>query len=468
MTMKKAAFILILLLTALLRPALADTQEMFLKKQALTHAHREMFATGDFAKLDQSLNRIQQEYEAGKWKDTDLNFIFYEPLQATDPAFETLYNKWVAAYPKSYAANYCRGKYFYNRALELLEAARKSVRITAISHLPRELAPQMKQLVALAVRDETAAAELAAKPLTAYADLVDLHTFFMAQPVNGRKILDMANKIAPGNTLARYRYMSAINAAGANLATLKELVDDARKNGAGGDDKDNAIFQFYDVRLLIEGRYDLLDREMNGYQQAYEKGQINDVTLSGYFEAISAANPDNAEKYNAWIKAYPRSYAARQARAKYSLNTAWLARGDDVSSKMTPQEVEGLHLYLKQAGDDAKAAASMTAKPIQSYDVTHSIATLGGSRETGETMLRLANTIDPQNSTVRLSHMFALQSRWGGSLEKMENFLTQAKAVGIDEDILRHLGRMVVEEKYWLAAHAEKEYPHLGEMVTGF
>ncbi|MFH1157698.1 MAG: DUF4034 domain-containing protein [Pseudomonadota bacterium] len=448
------------------RPALADTREAVLKRTALNNAHREMFAIGDFKKLDKGLNRIQQEYEAGKWTDSELWKLFYFPLSATDPAFEELYNKWVSAYPASYAARQARGKYFSNRAVEVLQTVRKIAKVEKIDQMPPEEAARMKHFLELSIKDETASLSLAAKPLLAYCDLIAMYAFTGA-PDTSRKMLDEANKIAPLNVSARHRYMSALDDSGANVADMRKVVEDARKSGLGEDDI-SSIARLFHARLLEEARYEELDREMTSVQQAYESGKIDDKTLEDYFSIFSNSNPAHAEKHNAWVKAYPRSYAARQARALYFLRTAWLARGGGYFKDMSPEERKGLELYMKHAQDDSKAAVSLTAKPLLAYESMLAISEVNGSHETSDALLELANTVDPKNSVVRARYMHALQTRWGGSLAQMEKFLAQAKAAGISDNRLMYFENLIVEEKFWLSEQADKAYPDLGELVTGF
>ena len=81
-------------------------------------------------------------------------------------------------------------------------------------------------------------------------------------------------------------------------------------------EQENSLSTKY-AELLQEGRYAELDKEMNQIQKDFEDGKRNDVNLMHLFYAFY--NPDSGleEKYNAWNAAFPKSYAALEARATY-------------------------------------------------------------------------------------------------------------------------------------------------------
>lgn len=59
-----------------------------------------------------------------------------------------------------------------------------------------------------------------------------------------------------------------------------------------------------------------LDRYFNDKQSAYEKGAIDDLSLSGFFCLTGTSRADLLPFTQAWIAAYPESYAAHHIRAE--------------------------------------------------------------------------------------------------------------------------------------------------------
>jgi hypothetical protein len=460
MKKKSKAIVVLLLFLWLAQSGLtarADTREAILKRTALNNAHREMFATGDFARLDKGMNKIQQEYEKGQWTDVELRVLFDDPFKATNTAFENLYNEWVETYPKSYAARQARGQYYLNRAFAYLGHAGD--------------AEEMKRLVQLSAKDSIAAMALAAKPVMTYCDLIVTYALAGA-PDQSRKMLDEVRKIAPGNTMGRYWYMRMLNDgrvsnSASSLGDMRNLAADARKSGMKPEYADDIVGLFH-VRLLREGRYEELEKELSRVQQDYEDGKIDDATLSGYFPLYDHGDPLLEEKYKDWLKMYPRSYAAHVLRSLHFLANAGQARGEKYIRETSAQEIQGMKLYTKYALEDAKVAMELAAKPILAYRNIIRISQLTGCGNICGQILDLANKLDPKNSIVRSSYMDTLQTRWGGSLEKMEKLLEEARAAGVSGDKLLDFEDAILVEKIWIGKQAGKAHGNIGRLVTGF
>lgn len=202
-------------------PARADTKEAIAKKMmSLIDAHREMLAVGDFARLDAGMNKIQAEYEKGQWTDVQLWNLFEGPFNAGDPAFEELYNKWVAAYPKSYAAHYARGAYYFRLVWRY---AGKS-----------DQTAEAKRVAVASLQDYTASLSLTAKPLLTYSQLMGLYALTKDSD-KIRAIYDGAVKLDPRNSMARVAYMNVLSQVG-TTAEMQAVATDLRKTGADDDE----------------------------------------------------------------------------------------------------------------------------------------------------------------------------------------------------------------------------------------
>lgn len=224
---------------------------------------------------------------------------------------------------------------------------------------------------------------------------------------------------------------------------------------------------FY-VRLFRDGRYDILDRELNDIQKKYEAGKISDETLENYFSIFFSPYPEAEGKLDAWVKAYPGSYAALQGRCSYFLETAGTARGDKFIKDTSAKELQGMALYLKRAAADCTAAEPLVKKPVLAYKNLIQIAEMGGADATPRQMLGLANLADPKNVVVRAQYMHSLEPHWGGSLKQMQDFLAQAKLAGVSEHGITRLNGMVLTVLECDYCNGTDDFAKIGTFVTGF
>ena len=82
--------------------------------------------------------------------------------------------------------------------------------------------------------------------------------------------------------------------------------------------------------LLQAGRYADLDARMNGFQQAYRSGAIDDLELLREFGAFARTDSALQDKLDAWVQEYPGSYAAHLARGIYYFRCGVVTRGTKI------------------------------------------------------------------------------------------------------------------------------------------
>jgi len=442
-------------------PARAETREVQKNRISMNNAHREMFATAAFAELDKGMNKIQLEYEKGAWREFQLISLFTTPFHGADPAFEDLYAQWVTSHPKSYAAHQARGFYYAQLVSRRIDAARKKGAVEA------EEEAEIKRYTEMAIKANTTALTLAKKPILAYASLIEVYGISGAL-AESRKMLEAANKLVPVNVVARLAYMKVLEKSGGNLPEMQKLIEDARKSGLTRSET-GEIYGLFCAALLKKSQFAQLDKEMIGAQQDYEAGKIDDLVLQTNFNLFgNEADPALEEKYNQWVKAYPESYAARQARSMYLYRVGFQARGFRYARETSAEEMAGLRLYMKRAFEDASAAVAMTAKPLLSYETLIQIAKVnGGSLEVRKQLLEKANQLDPKNHIARYSYIMSVQTRWGGSLAEMTSVMEQAKKSKMAENLHWIYEGVVLEEKQWLAERVLENRKDIGQLRTG-
>lgn len=449
-----------------------ETRDQIVSRLGLYMKHREMFAAGDYAALDKSMNLLLREYDEGKWSDSILREHFRGPFWGSDIAFEESYNKWVKAYPKSVAARLVRGAYYYYIAFNYYSEAERQTKITSLDQIPKEIAEQMNRYAGLSIKDNEAALKLSSgKAVLAYGQLLWLYAL-QGDREKSRKIYEQANKVAPRNIKARMSYMGTLSTEwlykpDVGLAEMRKVIADVAQRELPPYDLGEILRPYY-FTLLKAGQYEELGKVLNQTQRDYERGKFNDLVLQDYFSIFNTDSPEFTKMLDAWVKAFPKSYAARQARAMHFLSTAATARGAAFISDTSAQEIEGMRLYLKRAMADCRAAGRMTRKPVLTYRTISGISLYNGADDTRKLMLDMANKVDPKNSVVRIEYLFGLQGRWGGSLAEMESFVKEAKTLGLPDEAIYNMEDMILTEKQWLADSIVKTYSELGKLVTGF
>jgi len=404
---------------------------------------------GDYSQLDAEMNQIQREYEEGKWDDIGLRHTsraFYD----TDPTLEANYNSWVENYPQSYAAHQARAAFYGKMATRTLDDGKD------ISQMSEQEKADMQHYASLAFEDNKAAMALTPKPFLACVQMIEIG-WFGRSPDLARQMLDKADEIDPHNFIARVNYMPSLETRwGGSFKQMKEFREEVGKAGLPKDQ----LVSFDDLidyekgwtakndnsahsAMLREGKYGELDKEMNQIQQDYEMGIWTDEDLSLRFQPFNDRDPELEANFYSWLASYPKSYAAHQARAIYSLGLAWKARGTGYISKTPSQQIAKMEQYLGQAMEDDKTAIGLTKKPLLAYANILEISMLHGSKELSRKALDEADKIDPGNFVARENYMDLLQPKWGGSFEEMKKYREEARMTGVSVNILRNLDGMI-------------------------
>jgi Domain of unknown function (DUF4034) len=211
----------------------------------------------------------------------------------------------------------------------------------------------------------------------------------------------------------------------------------------------------HSIGLLRRGRFDELDRKMNGLQRSYELGKLGDETLLHHFRAFYDTDPALEGQYNEWIAKAPRSYGAHLARGIYYRYLGIQARGTRYISETGRGQLEMMSMYLDKAMRDYDQSLTLTEKPLLSYHAILAVAMLNGDDGVARKMLDESVRIDPRNFVVRYKFFNTLQTRWGGSLAQMLDFLQTARAAGLSEAQLKYFENMIAVERKWLNARRQ-------------
>ncbi len=211
--------------------------------------------------------------------------------------------------------------------------------------------------------------------------------------------------------------------------------------------------------LLKAGHYAELDQRMNAFQQAYRSGTLDELELQKAFNAFMLADPPLAAHFDAWLTSYPGSYAARVARGIYYFKCGIQTRGTRFAAHTTDEQFRGMRLYLEKSRQDFEASLAMDAKPMLSYNFLIRISMEDGSRADTRSQLDAALRLDSTALLARRPYMISLETRWGGSLNEMLDFLEQSRAAGLPDSKLANLQAVVDGERKWLQHQSREPQP---------
>jgi beta-lactamase regulating signal transducer with metallopeptidase domain len=211
--------------------------------------------------------------------------------------------------------------------------------------------------------------------------------------------------------------------------------------------------------LLGQGRYAELDQRMTAFQEEYRAGTLDDLDLLREFNAFMQADPALAARFDAWLTAFPNSYSARLARGIYYFKCGVQTRGTRFTAHTTDEQIRGMKLYLEKSQQDVQASVALDPKPMLSYNFLIRIAMELGDRADKRHLLDTALSLDPIALLARRPYMISLETRWGGSLNQMLDFLQQSRDAGLTGAKLANLQALVDAERKWLQHYQSNKEP---------
>ena len=203
------------------------------------------------------------------------------------------------------------------------------------------------------------------------------------------------------------------------------------------------------MSLLSNRRYSELDGRLALTQQAYERGAINDEQLREVFRSFYFTTPSLASNFDEWILQFPHSYVAHLARGIYYKKIGQELRGDRGASETSSEQFQGMEQALAKASADLNLSLSLDSKPLLSYVHQLTIAQLVGRTAEERAILDRSIALDKNNYVVRYAFMGALQTRWGGSPEQMQDFMEKCREAHLSATQLGSLQGLIAEDEAW-------------------
>lgn len=182
--------------------------------------------------------------------------------------------------------------------------------------------------------------------------------------------------------------------------------------------------------LLTKKLYAALEDELQARHLKSQRGEESDERIRVDFQSTFDKDPQLEPLLSEWIRLYPRSYSARLARAFYYIASGYSKRGREFSAKTSSEQFQAMTTQLNNARLDLDAAIPLSENPSLAYAKKIDLARFEGKGATISDILRTY----PRSLAVKVTAVSALNPKWGGSLEKLDQLATFAQYSGMNKN----------------------------------
>ena len=168
------------------------------------------------------------------------------------------------------------------------------------------------------------------------------------------------------------------------------------------------------VEMLHSGKITRLERHLNAYQSAFERGQISDRMVTSAFNSFMTTAPEMVEILTVWVEKMPDSYAAHAARGYYYLDLGWIARGSAFANETPDDRFRTMNDFFGLAVADLETAIMLRPRLTIAYAGLISIARARGDIAHTGFLAETAVEQVPHSFAVRIERLDSLVPWWNG------------------------------------------------------
>lgn len=183
---------------------------------------------------------------------------------------------------------------------------------------------------------------------------------------------------------------------------------------------------------LREGRHAELDAAYNALQRRFQQQPEVDEWVTRSFTNFSelTLTPEVIEPaLDAWVNAFPRSYASHAARGIYYVNKGLDARGARYARDTSEVQFEAMRHWFDLGRRDLLTSLDLSPKPVASHSWLMTMAMTAGEKANLWRHFHAAVAYAPSNISLHYTAIESLTPRWGGDLEVMERFAAEREQV---------------------------------------
>jgi len=188
--------------------------------------------------------------------------------------------------------------------------------------------------------------------------------------------------------------------------------------------------------LFVDEQFDALEAIANEYRDTEERWDFGRWKLTTFYSGLEhgkgIVTPKTKpmpylQRFDRWIKAYPKSVTARIGLARVRLELAWQSRGGGWASDVSDQGWVGMKRHLEEGWKTLEEAEAIgTADPdLYSQFIQFANALSKSSSEIG-TLYEKGIEVNAGYPPLYTSRAWSLMPRWGGRPGELEEFAIKA------------------------------------------
>ncbi len=176
------------------------------------------------------------------------------------------------------------------------------------------------------------------------------------------------------------------------------------------------------LALLRNREYAKLTEYIESFQNEFEADFKKEYWPHQAIESFSTADPRIEPLLDEWVERHPESFAPWAARGTHLNEVGWEYRGGAFANTTSEEQFNKMREYHQRALTDFKKALELRPKAINVYQNMMVIYRNDDNDDLQQAAYNKARAACPNCYLPPLWHIWDLQPRWGGSLEKMKQF----------------------------------------------
>ena len=164
-----------------------------------------------------------------------------------------------------------------------------------------------------------------------------------------------------------------------------------------------------------------LESHFTSLLKDYHNDPNTELALSIKYEAFANSDPVFEPLLSAWLEAYPDSIAAKLALGRHYSHLGWLSRGTRYISKTHDNQINAMNEYFGRASNYFLQVIKQDPDMILAYHGILSMVKTMRNPVLEETVTAKAMAVRPDSYLFNYQRLFAMQPKWGGSLEAIDD-----------------------------------------------
>lgn len=207
-------------------------------------------------------------------------------------------------------------------------------------------------------------------------------------------------------------------------------------------------YGFIAIDHLKTGQQEELIAYIEALELASYKDPEQELRLDYELNSFGATREKLDALLNDLVENYPNSHMSWQLRAHYFLGKAWQSRGEKFINEVTKKQIDGMNHYRSKALSDISSALKIKPENFSAY-LLKAQSHIVSRKEHAVAMASFEKALEllPYSYSVRNILLHNLTPRWGGSIEKMQEVLVEAKTHYGLNPLLKVLESTLIEEE---------------------